>query len=58
VSGNTVVYVGPLYPNIFKQLPQNIEHVYTKFPEGKILIKEIEIFRVFCDLLAVHVVRK
>jgi hypothetical protein len=43
VNENTVAYVGPLYPNIFKQLPQNIEHVYTKFPEGRILIKEIEI---------------
>ena len=43
VNEKTVAYIGPLYPNIFKQLPSNIEHVYTKFPEGKILIKEIEI---------------
>ena len=43
VNENTVAYVGKLYPNIFKQLPQHIEHVYTTFPEGKILIKEIEI---------------
>ena len=43
VNENTVAYVGRLFPNIFKQLPQDIKHIYTTFPEGKILIKEIEI---------------
>ena len=43
VNENTIAYVGKLYPNIFKQLPQNIEHVYTSFPENRVYIKEIEI---------------
>jgi hypothetical protein len=29
-------YLGELFPNIFEQLPANLEHIYTEFPEGKI----------------------
>jgi hypothetical protein len=29
-------YVGALAPGIFDKLPESIEHIYTKFPEGKI----------------------
>jgi hypothetical protein len=43
VNEDTKVYIGQLYPNIFKQLPSTIEHIYTSFPEGKVYIKEIEI---------------
>jgi hypothetical protein len=43
VNEDTKAYIGELYPNIFKQLPDTIEHVYTSFPEGKIYIKEIHI---------------
>jgi hypothetical protein len=43
VNEKTKAYIGPLYPNIFKELPDTIEHVYTTFPEGKVYIKEIEI---------------
>ena len=43
VNENIKVYVGPLYENIFQKLPQNLEHIYTEFPEGKVMIKEIEI---------------
>ncbi|MEI7513095.1 MAG: hypothetical protein WCJ74_00545 [bacterium] len=43
VNENTKAYIGPLYKNIFKELPENIEHVYTEFPEGKVMIREIEI---------------
>ncbi len=30
------VYIGQIFPNIFKELPPSLEHIYTKFPEGKI----------------------
>ena len=30
------VYIGGLFPNIFKLLPHNIEHIYTEFPGKKI----------------------
>jgi hypothetical protein len=43
VNENTKAYIGELYPNIFKELPENIEHIYTEFPEGKAMIKEIQI---------------
>ena len=38
-----MAYFGELYPNIFKELPKNIEHIYTSFPENRVYIKEIEI---------------
>ena len=36
-------YVGPLFPNIFKLLPQSVEHIYTEFPEGRIRRMEVNI---------------
>jgi len=37
ITENTRAYIGELKPKIFKTLEQyNIEHIYTKFPEGKI----------------------
>ena len=36
-------YVGELFPNFFKVIPQHIEHIYTEFPEGKIKQKTIEL---------------
>lgn len=36
-------YVGELFSDIFNLLPDNVEQVYTKFPEGKIRLKTIEI---------------
>ncbi|OGH58646.1 MAG: hypothetical protein A2725_03025 [Candidatus Magasanikbacteria bacterium RIFCSPHIGHO2_01_FULL_33_34] len=42
ITENTKAYIGPLYPNIFKELSQ-IEHIYTEFPEGKIKKYHIEI---------------
>ncbi len=43
INEDTKAYIGPLYKNIFKELPENIEHIYTEFPEGKVVIKEIQI---------------
>jgi len=43
INENTKAYIGPLYKNIFNDLPENIEHIYTEFPEGKVIIKEIQI---------------
>lgn len=43
INENTKVYIGPLYPNIFKELPDTIEHVYTKFPDERIYIETIEL---------------
>ena len=36
-------YIGELFPNFFKVLPQNVEYIYTEFPEGKIKQKTIEL---------------
>ena len=45
INENTKVYNGELYPNIFKELPNSIEKIYTNFPEkiSEVYIKEIEI---------------
>ncbi len=43
VNENTKAYIGTLYSNIFKELPDNIEHIYITFPEGRILLKEIQL---------------
>ena len=37
VSSKTRMYIGKLFPEFFKWLPDSIEHVYTSFPEGKII---------------------
>ena len=43
---DTKAYVGHLEPRIFDAiLKSGIEHVYTKFPEGKIRIEDLEIER-------------
>lgn len=36
-------YVGDLFPNVFKLLPNTIEYIYTEFPEGKIKQKTIKL---------------
>ncbi len=36
-------YVGELFPNFFQVLPQNVEYIYTEFPEGKIKQKTIKL---------------
>ena len=43
INENTKAYVGPLEPGIFDLLPENIEHIYTTFPEGKIRRENLEI---------------
>ncbi|MEK7194505.1 MAG: hypothetical protein AAB660_02350 [Patescibacteria group bacterium] len=41
---DTRAYIGPLVPGIFDRLQaNNIEHVYTSFPEGKIRRQQVEI---------------
>ncbi|MBU3934801.1 hypothetical protein KKC00_02470 [Patescibacteria group bacterium] len=42
VNEDTKVYIGPLFTNIFQQL-KDLEHVYTAFPEGKIVRSTIDI---------------
>ena len=37
INQNTKVYVGKLFSGIFNQLSSNIEHIYTSFPENKIV---------------------
>jgi len=38
------IYIGPLVPGIFDRLQiHNIVHVYTSFPEGKIIRQQVEI---------------
>lgn len=36
INESTKAYVGQLEPGIFQKLPENLEHVYTSFPEHKI----------------------
>ncbi len=36
IRSDTKAYIGKLTPGIFKLLPQQIEHIYTSFPEGRI----------------------
>ena len=43
INENTRVYVGKLFKDIFQKLPDRIEHIYTKFPEGKLQKYKIEI---------------
>lgn len=43
IKPDTKAYVGPLQTGIFDKLPQNLEHVYTSFPEGKIIRQSVEI---------------
>ena len=43
INENTKVYVGQLEPGIFQKLPDNLEHVYTSFPEKKISRESVEI---------------
>ena len=43
IKPNTKAFVGPLTPNIFQQLPETLEHIYTKFPEGRIKKETITI---------------
>ena len=42
INKNTKAYIGELYSGIFDQL-KDVEHIYTSFPEGKIVQKEITI---------------
>lgn len=40
ISENTKIYIGPFFKDL---LQKNIEHIYTKFPEGKISRFEAEL---------------
>lgn len=42
INKNTKAYIGPLFPNIFQKL-KDLEHIYTFFPEGRIVKSQIEI---------------
>lgn len=43
INESTRVYVGKLEPGIFDRLPEGVENVYTKFPEGRIRSQSIQI---------------
>lgn len=43
IKPDTKAYVGPLEKGIFDRLPQDLEHVYTSFPERKIRRQAVEI---------------
>ncbi len=42
ITEDTKAYVGQLEPGIFQKLPENIEHLYTSFPENRIMRSDIE----------------
>src|SRR3989338_5354517 len=41
IDENTKAYVGQLEPGIFQKLPENLDHVYTSFPEKKIRKEDV-----------------
>ena len=41
INENTKAYVGQFEPGIFQKLPENLEHVYTSFPEKKIRREDV-----------------
>ncbi|MBI3589729.1 MAG: hypothetical protein HY093_04960 [Candidatus Liptonbacteria bacterium] len=43
INENTMAYVGKLEPGIFQKLPDNLEHIYTSFPDRKIRQEKVEI---------------
>lgn len=44
INEHTKVYVGQLEPGIFNKIAEhNVEHIYTSFPEGKIIQEHVEI---------------
>jgi len=43
IDENTKAYVGQLEPGIFQRLPENLEHIYTSFPDKKICRENVEI---------------
>ncbi len=43
ITKDTKVYIGQLEPDIFQKLPDNLEHVYTSFPDKKIKRENVEI---------------
>ena len=43
INQHTRAYVGELVPGIFEKLPDNIEHIYTSFPERKVRREKAEI---------------
>ncbi|KKR89309.1 MAG: hypothetical protein UU36_C0035G0007 [Candidatus Uhrbacteria bacterium GW2011_GWE2_41_1153] len=43
INENTKAYIGQLEPGIFKKLPENIEHIYTSFPEKRIRRESVEV---------------
>lgn len=43
ITQDTKAYVGPLEKGIFDKLPATVEHIYTKFPEGKIRREQLKI---------------
>jgi hypothetical protein len=43
INKNTKAYVGQLEPGIFKKLPENLEYIYTSFPDKKVRRENVEI---------------
>jgi len=43
INKDTKAYIGQLEPGVFQKLPENLEHIYTSFPENKIKRETLEI---------------
>jgi len=41
VTQRTKMFIGKPFPGFFKWLPDSIEHVYTSFPEGKVVRQSV-----------------
>ena len=41
VTSRTKIFIGKPFPGFFKWLPDSIQHVYTSFPEGKVVRESV-----------------
>jgi len=41
LTKNTVAYIGPWNPAVMQKMPKTVGHIFTKFPEEKVFLKEI-----------------
>jgi len=41
LNSKTKAYIGPWNPSVMQKMPKTVEHIYTKFPDGKVFLKEI-----------------
>lgn len=43
INANTKAYVGVWNPAVLKLLPENVKHIYEKFPDKKVFLRDLEL---------------